>query len=462
MSYCSYSLAGSQAMLPGRSGCGQVLDLGIDSRSARTAGAPIGHASAVTVIGQTGSRSPIARKVWASRQYRVAETVVALEMTRVTLYELVWARPRSEVAKEFGISDVRLGKLCREMNVPAPPRGYWANLAGRRKRRKFAKPPLTYTVAERIADDHAAIWAALPEIDPKKLDEPIPLFPEMPSSVDDAVARYTRLIDEVPMPKSSRKWHPIAQRLIAEDERVAKLSNRYSWEQPKFVSPQGQKLLKGLNQLLWLFSDLGLTPKSNGTRHITMRVGSGQSGCTFEVTRCSEERGGGALRGKRKRYELWLDTEERERHLKKPALAFDAFDRATMRSVALLIVARWESGFRDAVKRSYDWRVEDRKRAIEEDRRARQHEQEIRARELKALRDSRYKLLNEAVEGSARSNQIRSLVEMLDVRCGSQGDQSPSYQLWRKWAMLQADTCDPRKLSLGEMEAWFSGFRLES
>ena len=34
---------------------------------------------------------------------------MALEMTRATLYELIWARPRSEVAKEFGISDVREG-----------------------------------------------------------------------------------------------------------------------------------------------------------------------------------------------------------------------------------------------------------------------------------------------------------------------------------------------------------------
>ena len=347
------------------------------------------------------------------------------------------------------------------MNVPAPPRGYWANLAGKRRRRKFAKPPLTYTVAERISEDHAAVWTALPEIDPKKLDEPIPLAPEIPLSVDDALRGYMGLVDDVPMPKSSREWHPVTQKLIAEDTRLAKLSNRYSWEQPKFVSPQGQKLLKGLNQILWLFTDLGLTPRSNGTRHISLRVGYGQSGCTFEVIRPAEDQDGRPLRGKRKGYELWLETEERERQSKKPALAFDAFNRATMRSIALLIVERWERGFRDAVKRSYDWRVEDRKRAIEEDRRARQREQEVRAAELKALRDSRCKLLTEAVEGLTRSDQIRSLVEVLDARCVSQGDQLPSYQLWRNWAILQADTCDLRKRSLRELETWLGQFRLE-
>jgi hypothetical protein len=348
------------------------------------------------------------------------------------------------------------------MNVPAPPRGYWANLAGKRKRRKFAKPPLTYTVAERIAEDHAAIWASIPEIDPKKFDEPIPLLPEMPSSVDDGTARYMLLVDKVPMPKSTREWHPIAQKLIAEDERLAKLSNRYSWEQPKFVSPRGQELLNGLNKLLWLFSDLGLTPRSNGTRNIAMRVGYGQYGCAFDVTLCPDEKNGRAVRGSRKRYELWLDAEERERDSRKPALAFNAFDRASMRSIARLVVARWENGFRDVVKRSYDWRVEDRKRAIEEDRKARQREEEARAAEVKALCDSRRKLLKEAVEGLTRSDQIRSLVEVLDAHCASPGHQLPSYQLWRNWAILQADTCDPRMRSLRELETWFGQFRLES
>ncbi len=46
-----------------------------------------------------------------------------LKLTRKELYDLVWAKPRTEIAKQLEISDVRLGTLCREMNVPAPPRG---------------------------------------------------------------------------------------------------------------------------------------------------------------------------------------------------------------------------------------------------------------------------------------------------------------------------------------------------
>jgi len=44
------------------------------------------------------------------------------------MYELLWSRPISQVAPEFGISDVALAKACRKANIPLPPRGYWAKL----------------------------------------------------------------------------------------------------------------------------------------------------------------------------------------------------------------------------------------------------------------------------------------------------------------------------------------------
>ena len=59
--------------------------------------------------------------------------------SREELFALVWERPATEVAKELGISDVALGKLCRRLQVPKPPRGYWARVqAGQTPKR----PPL--------------------------------------------------------------------------------------------------------------------------------------------------------------------------------------------------------------------------------------------------------------------------------------------------------------------------------
>ncbi len=50
-------------------------------------------------------------------------------LTRQSLYDLVWSRPMSGLAKDFGISDVALAKRCRVVDVPIPYRGYWARVA---------------------------------------------------------------------------------------------------------------------------------------------------------------------------------------------------------------------------------------------------------------------------------------------------------------------------------------------
>jgi hypothetical protein len=49
-----------------------------------------------------------------------------LKLTREELYGLVWAKPMTEVARDFQISDRAMAKVCAKKQVPVPPRGYWA------------------------------------------------------------------------------------------------------------------------------------------------------------------------------------------------------------------------------------------------------------------------------------------------------------------------------------------------
>lgn len=51
-----------------------------------------------------------------------------MEKSRVELYELVWAKPMIHLAKELGLSDVGLLKICVKFGIPLPLRGYWARL----------------------------------------------------------------------------------------------------------------------------------------------------------------------------------------------------------------------------------------------------------------------------------------------------------------------------------------------
>jgi hypothetical protein len=65
--------------------------------------------------------------------------------SREELFVMVWERPATEVARELGLSDVGLGKLCERLQVPKPPRGYWARVqAGRTPK----QPPLEAFRAE--------------------------------------------------------------------------------------------------------------------------------------------------------------------------------------------------------------------------------------------------------------------------------------------------------------------------
>lgn len=56
-----------------------------------------------------------------------------MTVTREELYAEVWKEPLTKVAKSYGVSSNYLARVCEELKVPVPPRGYWQRLAvGRR------------------------------------------------------------------------------------------------------------------------------------------------------------------------------------------------------------------------------------------------------------------------------------------------------------------------------------------
>jgi outer membrane murein-binding lipoprotein Lpp len=53
----------------------------------------------------------------------------AFEISREDLYEQVWVTPINHLAAKFGVSDFNLVQVCRALNVPRPPAGYWQKKA---------------------------------------------------------------------------------------------------------------------------------------------------------------------------------------------------------------------------------------------------------------------------------------------------------------------------------------------
>jgi hypothetical protein len=45
--------------------------------------------------------------------------------SKQTLEQLVWNKPTSQIAKDFGVSDKAITNWCRFYKIDKPPRGYW-------------------------------------------------------------------------------------------------------------------------------------------------------------------------------------------------------------------------------------------------------------------------------------------------------------------------------------------------
>jgi hypothetical protein len=96
-------------------------------------------------------------------------TQTRIRLTRAELYEKVWTTPVRTIAKEFGMSDVGLAKICRKHGIPIPPLGYWRKTE---TGHKVVRPPLSpatngletldISVRERLPPELAALAAEPP------------------------------------------------------------------------------------------------------------------------------------------------------------------------------------------------------------------------------------------------------------------------------------------------------------
>lgn len=50
---------------------------------------------------------------------------MAQQLSRKQLYDIVWSKPMTQLAKEFGLSDNGLRKICKKYDIPMPKMGHW-------------------------------------------------------------------------------------------------------------------------------------------------------------------------------------------------------------------------------------------------------------------------------------------------------------------------------------------------
>lgn len=84
--------------------------------------------------------------------FEAAETVTIYNQNynvydRKTLYNEVWSAPVTRVAQKYNVSDVAIHKMCKALDIPTPPQGYWAKVRAGKEVAviPLPNPDITYT-----------------------------------------------------------------------------------------------------------------------------------------------------------------------------------------------------------------------------------------------------------------------------------------------------------------------------
>jgi len=137
---------------------------------------------------------------------------------RETLYKEVWEKPVTEVAKRYKVSDVAIHKVCKALDIPTPPAGYWAKLRAGKPVSVIPLPP-SDKPSRKTGIQTGSAYQATGE------KESLAFLNEEDRSVNFAVASQILLPDE------GARMHPkiIAHRKVVAEWKKHKNSDNRVW-----------------------------------------------------------------------------------------------------------------------------------------------------------------------------------------------------------------------------------------
>ena len=164
------------------------------------------------------------KKALSSEQMVEPETYTTYGKTyniydRETLYREIWESPVTEVAKKYQVSDVAIHKVCKALDIPKPPKGYWAKL---RAGKPVTVKPLSKT---NKAVQKTGVRTGRSENEGKRR-EPLVFLTSKDRSVVLAVA------SQILLPNDGDRMHPevIAYRkAVVEWKKSQKLNDAWVW-----------------------------------------------------------------------------------------------------------------------------------------------------------------------------------------------------------------------------------------
>lgn len=368
-----------------------------------------------------------------------------IKLSRDELYEKVWAQPVSVVAKEYGISDVGLAKMCRRLEVPIPGVGYWAKKQHGKPVEQIPLPPppantkleVTINTYREVAPDPDQLEKATEIIDAEELAANEVTVPEVLTDPHPAIARSLKLLG---------KAKPGADGLVHVADPTCL---------PVTVSPQQlDRAMRIMDSLLNAFTIRGYAVTIGNEGRSELKVVVADEPITFFLCENLDKVPRPMTPQQKKDFEKYGWKRRQE------------YDHSPSGSLALQVNANLWNGMRrrwsDSANRPLESslnsflagivKVAVAVRAERLDHERRDREQKDRERRHKDLfiaqkkEKDRLAWLDQEVASWRKAQEVRAYVEAVrSFGVTTHGRIEPGSEMdrWIKWAMDQADRYDP-------------------
>jgi hypothetical protein len=393
-------------------------------------------------------------------------------ISREALYELVWTKPLTHVARDLGISDVMLGKMCKEQLVPKPPRGYWANHGSEKKRVVYVRPELPDLFQKKndfnqwVLDD-CKLRESLrtDKFDPDDLSDPVceppPPFTETLTQFRE---RMSGVMPVLPNMEAFKVMHPLIRTINEADLQLEEAHKKDRWAaSPQFRTLQGRQQLRLFNVFVSCFQVLGFEPSVRGRKYLVFSARVFDQPKKFNVFLKHYNPSAAEMRRfkttKRTTYCFAWTEDDEEVTRGKNYYEFEELSAESVKTVVLDLLVKREEGYRRSVFFEHSYNVRARNEAIEMKQRRADKLVELKEQSKVKLIETRTNLLSQAIERMQYADQIRKLINGVKEKSSNQVV-SKELDRWAAWAVEQAEAIDPRAQSLDNTKAWIQNFRL--
>ena len=387
-------------------------------------------------------------------------------VTREDLYDLIWTKPITQVAKDFGVSDVWISKACTNARIPRPNRGYWAKLQSGGKVEKQSLPVSLLLQSDVVQIKQGSRYGS---VNPRPTDEQLVASPEPePPEFDESIEKFTRRISDavgvIRMSTTLREIHPAISRVLAEDERRKEAQRISQWgigSKPEYDTPVGQRLLLALNCLFNAWERLGGNVDVGGMRHLRFSIGmySGWKNFAFKVLEKFEAEATRKTTHKPVYGFAWTH-ESWQIHRQPTYRSYETLSGEVIKALIVEAVVCNEESRRASEKRWYEWDLSERRDAAKRIEKRKADEIERIRREEEELLALRFGKLNSSIKGVRKAQQIRELIAEVEARLSELGQQTSDFDRWKAWASSYADSIDIRMWPIDNIREWLKAYAL--